>query len=167
MRIIMKKYWIALTFAVAILCLSLTGKIFTIGYYWEVPAIPTVLLWIAAVLGIPSSVLLLFYILRFLICSVLHPTYKVTFVSILWLGIIVIVLMCLYPPWIQTVRLRGSNIKGTNPQGYSFLWHPPDKQFTNSGIAIDYSRLLLQILVVGLITGGLLLTLWLCQSKMR
>ena len=84
---------------------------------------------------------------------------KLTFLMVLWLGIIVIVLMCLYPPWIETVRLPSSNIKGTNSAGYGFLWHPPSTGSRYSGIAIDYSRLLLQFFAVGLITGGLLYTL--------
>ena len=153
----MKKYWALLAFSVALLCvyLSIDGKIFLpTGYHWETK--PTIC--IAAVLGIPSGLFLLFCVLRFIISSAIRSAYNVTFLSVLWLGIIVIVLMCLYPPWVNIVRLPSSNIKGTNPQGYAFLWHPPEAGF-RSGIAIDRTRLLLQILVVVLITGGLLSTI--------
>lgn len=162
----MKKYWALLAFAVAILCLALNSELWTSRYYWHIPAMPTVLTWVAVILGIPSGLLLFFYICRFLIVSVIHPTYKVTFLSILWLGIIVIVLMCLYPPWAQIYRLPSSNIKGTYPLGCAFIWDPPDTNYAYS-IAIDYTRLLLQILPVVLITGGLLFTLRICQSKGR
>ena len=42
-------------------------------------------------------------------------------------------------------------------EGYAFLWNPPPKG-SNSMNDIDYVRLLIQIFIVGLITGGLLFT---------
>lgn len=144
-------------FAIAVLCLAPNSKLWTSRYYWHIPVMPTILLWAAAILGIPSGLLLLSYISRFLA--------RDAFLTILWLGIIVIVLISLCPPWVQTVRLPSSNIKGTTPAGYAFLWDPPDSSNRYSGIAIDYPRLLLQIFAVALTTGGLLFTLRACHSK--
>jgi hypothetical protein len=169
----MKNRWALLAFAIAIICLLLTGKFFRIGYYnWAIPTIPTILFCFAAILGIPSGLFLFFYIFKFLIKPVIsivtsmHFNGNITFLIILWLGIIVIVLMCLYPPWVEIVRFENSMIRGVNPIGYSFLCHPP-KESLISVIAIDRTRLFLQILIVVLITGGLLSTVKSIQLKKK
>jgi len=152
----MRKYWIIFVFSVAIVCLALSGYFqMCTGYYFSVS---TVLILLSVVLGVSSGLLLIFYVLRFLIRIIIPTANKVEFLTLLWLGIIVIVLMCLYPPWVQISRLPSSNIKGTTPAGYAFLWQPPEIS-RYSGIAIDFPRLLLQCFIVAVITGGLLVTL--------
>ena len=96
--------------------------------------------------------------------SAISSANNVTFLIILWLGIIVIVLMCLYPPWVRIVRIRNADINTIIPEGYAFLWHTPYID-SSSVIAIDYLRLLIQIVIVSLITGGLLFTVRTVQSK--
>jgi len=154
----MRKYWIMFVFAVALVCLASSGKLWESQYYWKIATIPTVLMWTSVVLGIPSGLLLIFYVLRFLIRSIIPNANKVEFLTLLWLGIIAIVLMCLYPPWVQISRLPSSNIKGTTPAGYAFIWQQPERS-RYSGIAIDFPRLSIQCFIVAVITGGLIVTL--------
>ena len=72
---------------------------------------------------------------------------------ILWLGIIVLVLMCIFPPWNRVRCLPSSNIKALVPVGYYPLMCPPE-----GGVEIAFSRLFLQLFVVSVITGGLIYT---------
>ena len=155
----MKKYWASLGLAIAILCVALNSELWTSQYKWQISGMPTILTWAAVLLGIPSGSLLLFCTCRYFISRLTPSADKARFLTVLWLGIVVIVIMCLCPPWVETVRLTSSNIKGTNPIDYAFLWHPPDINTRSSGVAIDYSRLLLQVIAVGLATGGLIYTL--------
>jgi len=69
---------------------------------------------------------------------------------ILWIGILLIVLMCLFPPWIWYDRIVG----------YAFLFS--DRTVGNEiyrSAHIYFVRLLIQCAIVGLITGGLVYTL--------
>jgi hypothetical protein len=72
---------------------------------------------------------------------------------ILWLGIIALVLMCIFPPWNKVYCLPSSNIKAYTPIGYYPLMCSPE-----GSVTIDFSRLFLQLFVVGVITGGLIYT---------
>jgi len=69
---------------------------------------------------------------------------------ILWIGILLIVLICLFPPWLQPYP----HANGSNFMGYYFLMFPPD-----DGYQLDFGRLGLQCGIVAIITGGLLYTL--------
>jgi hypothetical protein len=64
---------------------------------------------------------------------------------ILWIGISLIVLMCLFPPW----------GRGGEFDGYAYLFSGGNSYKTH----IDLVRLIIQCIIVGLITGGLLYTL--------
>ena len=68
---------------------------------------------------------------------------------LVYLDIWVIVLMCLFPPWVRIYSLPRSNIKGFELIGYGSLWSPPPQADT-----IDFDRLGLQL--------GLLLFLGSC-----
>lgn len=61
---------------------------------------------------------------------------------ILWIGILLIVLMCLFPPWVYQGEFAG----------YAYL-------FSNWLGSLDLVRLIIQCAIVGLITGALLYTL--------
>ncbi len=65
----------------------------------------------------------------------------------LWIGIIAIVLMGLYPPWMMT---GGGSILGFGKWGYSFIMNPP-----HEACRIDTSRLGVQWAMVAAVTGGL------------
>lgn len=56
------------------------------------------------------------------------------------LGLAVVVLMLLYPPWLQRHPVRGDR-----PMGYHFLMSPPDRP----GVMIDMRRLWVQALAAG------------------
>lgn len=64
----------------------------------------------------------------------------------LFAGIVVLVLMLLYPPWLHNGYYHG----------YQFLWYTPALEglFT-----IDWSRLIIQAVVTALVVAGCLLAL--------
>ncbi|MHC4075741.1 MAG: hypothetical protein ACYSRZ_04930 [Planctomycetota bacterium] len=81
---------------------------------------------------------------------------------VMWVGIAIVVLMGIFPPWVV--------IDETNPfyVGYSFMFLPPDagtwlskhrhfkpKEYVG---VIDFTRLLTQWLMVAVIVGGLIIT---------
>ena len=69
---------------------------------------------------------------------------------VLWVAIGVIILMALVPPW----KLTGISSKKV---GYHLIFLPPEKRFAS--VVIDSTRLLIQVLAVGLVGGGLLFSL--------
>lgn len=83
----------------------------------------------------------------------------------LWLGILVIVGMGIYPPWKMTFSVSQSDgsMKTVRPFGYAPLWQPPsqpgEKEWAYWGRSIDYNRLGLQWGLVALVTAGLMYTL--------
>lgn len=97
-------------------------------------------------------------------------------------GIVVFVLMGLYPPWLQIFALYESNAKAVRCRGYESIFYPPDEyrarrspleseeQFEKRmekasrplGVRIDYIRLLVQWGAVIVITGSLL---WAFKNK--
>jgi len=74
--------------------------------------------------------------------------------KIIIIGIIVIGLMSLFPPWTHTKKFRGGiSIQG--PVGYSFIFIPPKKinQVISYGFKLDVIRLFVQWLIVLMATG--------------
>jgi hypothetical protein len=70
----------------------------------------------------------------------------------LWVGIAVFILMGLFPPWYSYSSIRGYNSLIYHSYGYGFLLIPPE------GRSIDTHRLYVQWSMVGVVTGGLILT---------
>jgi hypothetical protein len=78
----------------------------------------------------------------------------------LWVGIVIIVAMSLFPPWVvfQTSSSRGVVYSGYTvvySKGYAPLFMPPESY--NS--FVDLSRLVVQWVIVAAITLGLVVTL--------
>ena len=73
--------------------------------------------------------------------------------KVLWIGIVIVVLMGLFPPWTDT--LEGFR---TEPRGYVIIFKPPYSRGGAWGVQIDFQRLILQWLIVGFVIGGLLIT---------
>ena len=74
--------------------------------------------------------------------------------TILTVGIVVIILMGLFPPWTCTYTYKSENSK--NPSGYAFIANPPEvKGFTfgTFSFELDISRLCLQWMIVLFATG--------------
>jgi len=80
---------------------------------------------------------------------------------VLWLGISVIVVMGIIPPWKLTSILSDSEgiIKGCRPSTYEPLWDPPGGAEAFDSLSIDFNRLCLQWGLVALVTAGLMYTL--------
>ncbi|MGB2987636.1 MAG: hypothetical protein WBE26_17355 [Phycisphaerae bacterium] len=89
---------------------------------------------------------------------------------ILWAALFVSVIMVLFPPWVgekgrwvdapQTLgRHDPQYVRLPVSVGYALIFRPPQRVYgiTNASIRINWSRLLIQIGVMGLITGGLVL----------
>jgi hypothetical protein len=82
----------------------------------------------------------------------------------LWLGIITIVLMGVFPPWVLIVRGGGMVLKQN--EGYKFILTPAERKTKESSSYsgallmsnIDFSRLGVQWALVAVVTGGLLIT---------
>ncbi len=68
----------------------------------------------------------------------------------LWLGVIIIVLMGLYPPWYFPSTRDGFKVR--LPAGYKLMLT------TEKGARVDITRLYVQWVMVGVITGGLIYT---------
>ena len=71
----------------------------------------------------------------------------------LWIGIIVIVLLGLYPPWMIIIESQVRGDSGFIGKGRHFMLHQYNKQWQ-----IDTSRLGVQWIIVAVITGGLVVT---------
>ena len=70
---------------------------------------------------------------------------------VLWIGVGLVVLMCLFPPWSWTGQLKtGLNIY--YPAGYRFLWFKPEIPGEIKGLerlsSIDTQRLIIQCVIV-------------------
>jgi len=75
----------------------------------------------------------------------------------LWVGIGVLVLMLVFPPWVGIQSLsRTANITNVYPLGYAPLFSPPP---AGAGKQVDFGRLSIQCLAVVLVTGGMIYTL--------
>ncbi len=74
----------------------------------------------------------------------------------LWVGIGICVVMGLIPPWKITFHAQRYTVE--RPVGYGFLLLPPCEGRGTCNVGLDFSRLLLQWMLVGLVVGGLVLT---------
>lgn len=73
--------------------------------------------------------------------------------KILIAGIVIILVCCLFPPWICTYKAESRYSE--NPAGYALIISPPDPESSNRfGIKLDTSRLLLQLFIVFIATGA-------------
>ena len=72
---------------------------------------------------------------------------------VLWIGIAVIVIMGIFPPWVISGYSTGRPIAGS----YSLITSPP-KMGEAYAKSIDLYRLGVQWVIVGVITGGLIYT---------
>ena len=75
--------------------------------------------------------------------------------TIVWLGVAVVLLMILYPPWVFEVSRSGAVIRVE--EQYSLLFYPPDIQYH-----IDLTRLFLQSMPIIII---IIAALWVSRSK--
>lgn len=74
-------------------------------------------------------------------------------IIVLWIGIAVIVIMGIFPPWIV-----GQTILSPKDGGYRFVLSHPEVRSLDC-YSLNTSRLLVQWIMVVAITGGLLVTL--------
>ena len=73
--------------------------------------------------------------------------------KILITGIVLIIVCCLFPPWVRTYR--ASLTYSERSIGYSLIISPPKVGARlNLGVKLDSSRLLLQIFIISLATGA-------------
>ena len=81
--------------------------------------------------------------------------------AVLSLGIAVVALMTMFPPWTQTITRTISNSAGVamlhRAYGYGPIWAPPK----GVGFAVDFPLLLTQIAVTALVVGGIV---WLLKK---
>lgn len=78
----------------------------------------------------------------------------------LWIGIAVIVLMGLFPPWV--FQVKSTYVNELVDAGYAFITNPPHYLFRGDikiGASIELARLAVQWAIVAVITGGLIVTL--------
>lgn len=77
----------------------------------------------------------------------------------LWIGIISIVLMGLYPPWTYDVNAREFSVQGFPKYGFILTPQTP-REFSERTFycRLDISKLFIQWVIVATITGGLLVT---------
>lgn len=73
------------------------------------------------------------------------------------LGITIIVLMGLYPPWIYYTPSHPLGAPIETPAGYAFIFNPPSPERAGRmhGVSLDIKRLLVQWSFVGIVTAGL------------
>lgn len=75
------------------------------------------------------------------------------------IGVVVIILMGIFPPWTYTFKYKTAN--SSEPAGYGFILSPPAKKSKAlpHGIELDVTRLCVQWLIVSFATGlGVFLT---------
>ena len=75
--------------------------------------------------------------------------------KIIILGTTAFVLSGLFPPWIYTLNPPGAR-PTENPAGYHLIFDPPTPatKLRLAGIQIDYTRLLIQWAVIGVVVAG-------------
>jgi len=74
----------------------------------------------------------------------------------LWVGIIIIVLMGLFPPWFFTGFDRGGALGPRESSSYKFLIPPPKRRGVEG--FIDLGLLSVQWIIVAAVTTGLVVT---------
>jgi len=77
--------------------------------------------------------------------------------KVVGVGLIVFVLMSLFPPWTYTFDRQSTYSE--KPAGYAFILKspPPERNSYYHGIRIDTTRLFIQWIVLGVIIGGLVI----------
>lgn len=71
---------------------------------------------------------------------------------VLWIGIAIIVVMGIFPPWVQRGALSEKS------DGYSFILNEPENYAFGWFPRLDLPRLFIQWLIVAFITAGLIVT---------
>ncbi len=84
--------------------------------------------------------------------------------KVIMAGLVVIVLMGLFPPWVHTVNVKTIKIERAGNYGFMFSPPPPEPNlpFLNEklwGVRLDVSRLLIQWILVVVIVCGLVVFL--------
>lgn len=82
--------------------------------------------------------------------------------AILWTGVVIVTLMCLFPPWITFEDYQGRRLLRNGevepykriPAGFSFIYDPP-----NERAEIDYGRLIIELVPVGLVVATVMFTI--------
>jgi hypothetical protein len=69
----------------------------------------------------------------------------------LWIGITIIVLLVLFPPWHSYVPPNAT----PEPLGYAFIFVPP-KDYGGFHPVLNIPRLIVQCVLVSIISGGLI-----------
>ena len=74
--------------------------------------------------------------------------------KILTIGVVVILICCLFPPWVHTFKAK--SIYSEESAGYAPIISPPSKKQNSVGfgVKLDISRLLLQIFIIFIATGA-------------
>ena len=67
-------------------------------------------------------------------------------------GIIIILVCCLFPPWVRTYKAKSTYSERS--AGYALIISPPRTGNIRFGIKLDTSRLLLQLFIVSIATGA-------------
>jgi hypothetical protein len=75
---------------------------------------------------------------------------------IITIGIIVFIIMGLFPPWKYTLNAQGIHIE--KPAGYALIIYPPKPEIIAEayGVRVDISRLVIQWIILAVATGGAL-----------
>mgnify|MGYP000244575914 CR=1 FL=1 len=75
---------------------------------------------------------------------------------VMWVGIAIVVLMGIFPPWAEQVTYIDDGVRRCIAGGYHWLWfrHFP----SNSELTIYTTRLAIQCLIVALLTAGFVFT---------
>jgi len=71
---------------------------------------------------------------------------------VLWVGTVIIVLMCFFPPCIEDFTMQGVHLSTTHI-GYHCILCPPEPKISSAIVKVDTVRLLLQCVIVALLTG--------------
>jgi hypothetical protein len=72
---------------------------------------------------------------------------------IIQIGILLVLLMGLVPPWIKTIHLR--NIQRQMSEGYHFIFSPPNQTCGLCSVEIDIPRLLGEWFIIGIVALAL------------
>ncbi|MHC4478647.1 MAG: hypothetical protein ACYTEL_23670 [Planctomycetota bacterium] len=75
--------------------------------------------------------------------------------AIIWIGVAVIVIMCLFPPWLYVPVHPDTNL----PAGRHFILRPPKRRYDEQVVRLDKGLLLIQCGAVALLATGLIFVL--------
>lgn len=74
------------------------------------------------------------------------------------LGLALLALLGLFPPWTQSITAPGGFHKEL-PVAYTFILKPPEPQSNLYSVALDFRRLAVSWAVVAFVVGGLVVLL--------